>query len=92
MRSGFQLAGLWEALTQVDNILYDPGQRPRVLASLAAATRLPEAALHEAAELYLDHGGVLARGGRLDPVGFETLLELMRRDGLAVSPVLNYQN
>jgi hypothetical protein len=67
-------------------MLYDNGQRPRVLASLAAATGLPEAALHEAAQVYLDQGGVLARGGRLDQVGFRRLLDLMRADGMAVSP------
>jgi ABC-type nitrate/sulfonate/bicarbonate transport system substrate-binding protein len=92
VRAGFQLGALSEALRQVDEILYDPGQRPRVLDSLAEATRLPEAALHEAAQLYLEEGGVLAPGGRLDPVGFQRLLDLMRREGLAVSASLNYQN
>jgi ABC-type nitrate/sulfonate/bicarbonate transport system substrate-binding protein len=84
VRAGFQLGALREALRQVDEILYDPSKRPRVLASLAAATRLPEATLDEAARLYLDQGGVLARGGRLDQVGLRRLLDLMRGDGLAV--------
>jgi ABC-type nitrate/sulfonate/bicarbonate transport system substrate-binding protein len=86
VRAGFQLGALREALRQVDEILYDAGKRPRVLASLAAATRLPETALDEAAQLYLDQGGVLARGGRLDHVGFRRLLDLMRGDGLGVFP------
>jgi NMT1/THI5 like len=85
-RAGFQLGAVQEALGQVDAMLYDKGQRPRVQASLAAATRLPEAALQEAAQVYLDQGGVLARGGRLDPVGFTRLLDLMRADGLTVFP------
>jgi ABC-type nitrate/sulfonate/bicarbonate transport system substrate-binding protein len=86
VRAGFQVEALREALRQVDEILYDPGKRPRVLARLAEATRLPEAGLHEAAGLYLDEGGVLARGGQLDQVGFRRLLDLMRGDGLAVLP------
>ena len=95
VRAGFQLGPVWEALRRVDEILYRPSQRPRVLASLAEATRLPEAALHEAAQLYLNQGNVLARGGRLDRVGFQRLLDLMRADGLAVFPPgeeARYQN
>jgi ABC-type nitrate/sulfonate/bicarbonate transport system substrate-binding protein len=86
VQAGFQIRALQEALGQVDGMLYDNGQRPRVLASLAAATGLPEAALHEAAQVYLDQGGVLARGGQLDQVGLRRLLDLMRADGMAVSP------
>jgi NMT1-like family len=90
VRAGFEWGGLREALGEVDEMLYDRAQRPRVLASLAAATHLPEAALQEAAELYLDQGDVLARAGRLDMAGFQRILELMRADGLAVPE--DYQN
>ena len=89
VRAGWSTRPEWsalvQALDQVDQILYDAGQRAGVLASLAGATRLPEAALAEAARLYLDQGGVLARAGRLDLVGFRRLLDLMRADGLAVA-------
>jgi ABC-type nitrate/sulfonate/bicarbonate transport system substrate-binding protein len=96
VRAGWAgMPALRQALARVDERLYDPAQRPRVLASLAAATGLPEGALDEAAQLYLNQGGVLARAGQLDPLGFRRLLDLMRADGLAVFPPgqeTRYQN
>ena len=90
VRAGWTERAEWsalvDALSHVDRVLYDPDGRPVALASLAAATGLPESALAETWALYVERGGVLAPAGRLDLAGLRRLLGFMRADGLSVAP------